>query len=314
MSMYYANDEHKNLVHISSVEKGLACHCTCFQCNEIVIAKKGQKHRHHFAHASSKVSCVIHPESLLHKYAKEVIQKNSSLNLPKNINWKSEDGSGLEGEGLVDFDEVIAEKSIDSIRPDLTATLHNSARKLYIEIVVTNPPSEEKIQRIHELQLDTIVINLNELITPKMHIPSEEAEKFILDAVHNKHWIYPIPPSQEPISELEPKPSLEETPEINTPVEIISQTKDKRRRFKIFGMFVNVNVFDDGGIYIRAVYNPQLVEIFSELRWQYNGRYNSNYKSWNFRYPYSEQVLEYLASVDEEPANKQNLPNNHLNI
>lgn len=299
MSMYYANDEHKNLVHISTVEKGLACHCTCFQCNEVVIAKKGQKRRHHFAHASSKVSCVINPESLLHKYAKEVIQKDLLLTLPKNNNWKGKDGNGLEGDGYVDFKKVIAEKSIDSIRPDLTATLHNSKRKLYIEIVVTNPPSEEKIQRIHELQLDTVVIDLKELIPPAMDIPSKEAEKFILDAVYNKYWIYPIPPSDEPT--LEPDPIPEENPEINTPTEIITQTKDKRKRFKIFGMFVNVNVFNDGGIYIRASYNPQLIELFAKLRWKYNGHYNSNYKSSNFRYPYSKMVLEYLASINEEP-------------
>lgn len=301
MSMYYANDEHKNLVHISTVEKGLACHCTCFQCNEIVIAKKGKKRQHHFAHASSKKSCVITRESLLHKYAKEVIQKNLLLNLPKNNNWKGKDGSGLESDGYVDFDKVIPEKSIDSIRPDLTATLYNSERQLYIEIVVTNPPSEEKIQRIHELQLDTVVIDLKELIPPAMDIPSKEAEKFILESVHNKYWVYPVAPSDEPIPEPDPLP--EENPEISTLADIIPQTKDNRIKFKIFGMFVNVNVFNDGGIYIRASYNPQLIELFAELRWKYNGHYNSNYKSSNFRYPYSKMVLEYLASINEEPEN-----------
>lgn len=300
MSMYYANDEHKNLVHISSVEKGLACHCTCFQCNEIVIAKKGKKRQHHFAHASSKASCVINPESLLHKYAKEVIQRKLPLNLPKNSSWKDEDGNGLEGDGYVDFEAIIAEKSIDSIRPDLTATLYNSERKLYIEIVVTNPPSEEKIQRIHDLKLNTIVIDLKELLSSQMHIPSEEAKKFILDAAHNKYWIYPIP-SDEPI--LEPNPLPKENSEINTLADIIPQTKDNRIKFKIFGMFVNVNVFNDGGIYIRASYNPQLIELFAELRWKYNGHYNSNYKSSNFRYPYSKMVLEYLALINEEPKN-----------
>lgn len=263
--------------------------------------KKGKKRQHHFAHASSKANCEITHESLLHKYAKEVIQNKLLLNLPKNSSWKGKDGNGLEGDSYVDFGEVIAEKSIDSIRPDLTATLYNSDRKLYIEIVVTNPPSEEKIQRIHELQLNTIVIDLKELITPTMNIPSKEAEKFILESVHNKYWVYPILPSDEPI--LEPVPLPEENPEINTLADIIPQTKDNRIKFKIFGMFVNVNAFNDGGIYIRASYNPQLIELFAELRWKYNGHYNSNYKSSNFRYPYSKMVLEYLASINEEPEN-----------
>jgi competence CoiA-like predicted nuclease len=38
------------LVHISTVQSGLACKCSCAACDAILIARKGIKNAHHFAH------------------------------------------------------------------------------------------------------------------------------------------------------------------------------------------------------------------------------------------------------------------------
>ena len=57
MTMYVALNENNNLVQIENVERGLACKCTCFECGETVIARKGDIKEHHFAHASNKESC-----------------------------------------------------------------------------------------------------------------------------------------------------------------------------------------------------------------------------------------------------------------
>lgn len=48
MSMFVAIDDQHNLVHVSEVVRGLACECTCFECGEIVLAKKGEIKEHHF--------------------------------------------------------------------------------------------------------------------------------------------------------------------------------------------------------------------------------------------------------------------------
>ena len=71
--MLIALDENNRLLHIDQAERGLACNCTCFECGESVLARKGEIIEHHFAHANNKDSCVINPESLLHKYAKDII-------------------------------------------------------------------------------------------------------------------------------------------------------------------------------------------------------------------------------------------------
>ena len=82
MTMHIALNENNKLVNIEQVERGLACQCTCFECGEAVIARKGEIKEHHFAHASNKVSCTINSESVLHKYAKEVILESMGLMLP----------------------------------------------------------------------------------------------------------------------------------------------------------------------------------------------------------------------------------------
>ncbi|MGO1473526.1 MAG: hypothetical protein ACTHWC_01350 [Psychrobacter sp.] len=42
----------------------------CFEYSEPVVAKKGEKCEHHFAHSSNKESCYINLKSILHKFAK----------------------------------------------------------------------------------------------------------------------------------------------------------------------------------------------------------------------------------------------------
>ena len=74
MTMLVALNENKNLIHITEAVRGLACNCTCFECGETVLARKGEINEHHFAHANNKESCAINPESVLHKYAKEIIR------------------------------------------------------------------------------------------------------------------------------------------------------------------------------------------------------------------------------------------------
>ena len=50
-NLIYAVKDGK-VIHISAVESGLSCGCTCPACGESLVAKKGQKMMHHFAHKS----------------------------------------------------------------------------------------------------------------------------------------------------------------------------------------------------------------------------------------------------------------------
>ncbi|MDD5765192.1 MAG: hypothetical protein PHW79_02900 [Candidatus Marinimicrobia bacterium] len=58
------------LIHISRVERGLACRCVCPVCKTAVIARKGKKLRHHFSHHSIG-NCTA--ETVLHYIAKILV-------------------------------------------------------------------------------------------------------------------------------------------------------------------------------------------------------------------------------------------------
>lgn len=193
MSMYYANNEHNKLIHISQSERGLNCNCTCIACGEILVAKKGKIMEHHFSHASLKESCSIHPESLLHRYGKEVIQRHQHITLPENTSFIQQSGNVY-----LQLNHIQTEQSIENIRPDITANITNGAQqKLHIELLVTHSVSDEKSAIIAELKLNTVEIDLTPLLIQNIFFPSEEAENFILNEISNKRWIYPQTPPRD---------------------------------------------------------------------------------------------------------------------
>lgn len=67
-----------SLVHISEVESGLQCGCKCPACGETLIARKGDKVIHHFAHKST-VECEFGYQTSLHLAAKKVISENGII-------------------------------------------------------------------------------------------------------------------------------------------------------------------------------------------------------------------------------------------
>lgn len=70
-----------SLVHISEVESGLQCGCKCPACGETLIARKGDKVIHHFAHKST-VECEFGYQTSLHLAAKKVISENGIIQVP----------------------------------------------------------------------------------------------------------------------------------------------------------------------------------------------------------------------------------------
>ena len=59
------------LTHISQVSSGMKDEYKCPCCQAILIAKKGDKKIHHFAHYLKDVNC--DPETVLHFIAKRII-------------------------------------------------------------------------------------------------------------------------------------------------------------------------------------------------------------------------------------------------
>jgi phosphatidylserine/phosphatidylglycerophosphate/cardiolipin synthase-like enzyme len=82
MSSLFGLNEFNHLVHVREVERGLACQCRCVVCEEPLVARQGSVREHHFAHASNREPCDSSHESLLHRYAKQVIVQARGLVAP----------------------------------------------------------------------------------------------------------------------------------------------------------------------------------------------------------------------------------------
>jgi len=140
-------EKNGRLIHISQVERGLACQCVCPVCKMPVIARKGEKRRHHFSHYSSdacSAETVLHHIAKILIYDKIVALLKSQGSLP--ITWKCV----LCGERhrlnlLENVSAIEMEKPIDTIRPDIVLLNAESVPTAAIEIAVTHNPEPEVI-------------------------------------------------------------------------------------------------------------------------------------------------------------------------
>jgi hypothetical protein len=176
------------LVEVSEVERGLPCGCICPACSHRLVARKGDKTIHHFAHYKS-AECKGALETALHMAAKETLEKSKVFRLPKvygyiGHSWGSR-GYILHEEQTIEFDKVFLEKRLDNLVPDIILELNG--RQLFVEIAVTHFIDEAKRRKIKELGISTIQIHLKEI---DRQISFTELENILLNDTILKEWVY----------------------------------------------------------------------------------------------------------------------------
>ena len=139
--LLYANRS-GSLVHISEVERGLACGCSCPACGEGLVARQGEKRQPHFAHQSGSA---CNPETQLHAVAKRILFDRISIALERNqvlpITWSCElCNSGHAGNLLKRASRVEVERTIGLCRPDLSLFDASDHVVAFLEVVVTHEP------------------------------------------------------------------------------------------------------------------------------------------------------------------------------
>lgn len=130
------------LVHISDVERGLGCGCTCPVCSEELIAKKGLKRVHHFSHQGD-----CNPETLAHAIGKSLLRDRLSKALetgaPVELSWSCHTcGSSHYGNVLERASRVEEEYNLGPCRPDLVLLGRLDRPTSLLEIVVTHGPED----------------------------------------------------------------------------------------------------------------------------------------------------------------------------
>lgn len=184
-NMIYAlrNDE---LVYISEVESGLKCGCICPACGEVLIARKGSKMSHHFAHKST-IECEYGYQTSLHLAAKKIISENPQITVPAL--YLTFPGTGrkelIENEQTLVVSNIILEKKIDNIIPDIL--LVTDIGEIIVEIFVTHEIDDEKKKKIKKLNIPTIEIDLSKF---DRNITDEDLKQALLSQNKNKSWVY----------------------------------------------------------------------------------------------------------------------------
>jgi hypothetical protein len=174
------------LLHISEVDRGLACGCVCLSCKADLIARKGEVRLPHFAH-SSESECGGACETILHKLAKQIIADRMNVYLP-DVTWEHKGSTKVVKPGmLLHIDSVSLEERMGLITPDIVTrkVVKGETRELLIEVAVTHFCGPEKIALIRERRLPCIEIDLSGVDTWD---PAVLADLVVKDAP--RKWIY----------------------------------------------------------------------------------------------------------------------------
>lgn len=173
------------LVHVSEVLSGAACDCQCPACEAPLIAKRGARNRHHFAHASG-VDCASAVETALHLAAKEILQQSREIVLPAvDVHFKSHRTMRLAPEQRYAMDRAELERRVGSVVPDVLAFIQG--RPIAIEIRVTHAVDASKAASYSRRRLSAIEIDLS-AHARDFAIPN--LTPLVVGAGPHKRWVY----------------------------------------------------------------------------------------------------------------------------
>lgn len=176
-----------NIVSIADVPSGKECGCVCPACGDELIARKGQKRMHHFAHRSNE-DCEYGYESSLHLAAKDILSRAKKMVIPPVYVEFPQSGKSKElisKEREISIDDVKLENRFDDIIPDIV--VDSGDEHFFIEIYVTHPIDDEKLKKLKEKKISTIEIDLSK---EKRDISVEELSDILLNSSPQKSWKY----------------------------------------------------------------------------------------------------------------------------
>lgn len=175
------------IISIADADSGKKCNCICPACGEPLIAKKGEKRTHHFAHVPG-TTCEYGYESSLHLAAKDILSKVKKMTIPavyvKFPDSYKQDELICEAREIV-IDSVELEKRYPGIIPDVV--VYSGGKQFFVEVYVTHAIDEAKLRKLKETGISTIEIDLSKrdsTITPG------ELEELLIKDSPEKQWKY----------------------------------------------------------------------------------------------------------------------------
>lgn len=175
------------IVSIEDVKSGLTCGCICPACGDPLVAKKGEKMMHHFAHHAGH-TCEFGYESSLHLAAKNILSKAKKIVIPAvylSFPNSYKEAQLISESKEIKIDKVELEKRYSDIVPDIV--IYSGGKQLFVEIYVTHRIDDEKLNKLRKENISTIEIDLSD---KRETISTEELTNLLLNNSEEKKWIY----------------------------------------------------------------------------------------------------------------------------
>lgn len=183
-----------NYVHVSTFEPsvGLNCGCICPECEEQLgsrIYSKNSNRESCYFHKNEESACTGgQGESELHLLAKKIFERNSWLMTPPFQKTRTLKFS---------YKKVEFENIIGNIRPDIVLT-SETGNQFLVEVGVTSfiKGNQKKINKIEQLRIPTIEIDLKELYNDNSIIDSSiesQLQSNLVELIDKKEWIWNTP-------------------------------------------------------------------------------------------------------------------------
>lgn len=170
----YALNEFGKMVCIDSVDRGLACNCSCPKCNERLIARLGKGSRQpHFSHQKES-NCHGSYMTALHMLAEQIIRDEKAVMAPAYKDIPKHRFS-------FKYVEVEQRTERKDLQPDLVGITEDDKR-WHIEIRNTHEIDEIKINKIREFKITCLEIDVREQTL-------ENLKSFLLESTEKREWI-----------------------------------------------------------------------------------------------------------------------------
>lgn len=162
---------------IDEVERGIACNCTCWECNRRLVARQGLVREWSFAHQADS-DCTGGVETQAHRYAKAVINEAGGLYVAS----VRPDAWGALHPRFIQLAPVRTEERIAGFRADLVGSL--KGRELIIEVKVTHRCPANKIRTYRDLNMSVLEIDL----APFRYATADELREAVLKRA-TRYWL-----------------------------------------------------------------------------------------------------------------------------
>ena len=156
-----------HLIHVSEVERGLHRKVVCIHCGSMLVAKKGEKTTHHFAHHSESACDGMR---VLHKLGQKLMRRRiehafkDGSGLP--FQWDCKSCGKIHRRNLVKKARKVREEftlkgAERNPRSDLVLFDSKDKPHVAVEIVVTHAPEDWVIETYRELGITRVEFSLN---------------------------------------------------------------------------------------------------------------------------------------------------------